>query len=103
MNPERFIAALNPLLSQPLEVGANKDFYTGQPITENTGLRGVLDRLGSGAMNVIPPAGQAMRLSGGGRYDGLEAEKWANYLGVPFYEATPDRMAGELRRRSFEG
>jgi hypothetical protein len=96
-NPLRALGQLNPMFTAPVEAASNTNFYYGNEIGSPT------DRLNALASKMVPPVAIAQRLAGVGRYEGKETEKRANFMGVPYYNVSPEMMQAEMRRRAYQG
>jgi len=100
MDPKRALTDLTPFLKVPLETMVfDKNLFFDSPF-----YGGTPEKISYAARSVAPPLAQAQRLLGlGDRYSGREAQSWANYLGIPVRELSPQVIESEMRRRAREG
>jgi len=99
LDPKRALTDFTPFLKVPLETMLfDKNLFFDQPF-----YGGTPEKLSYAARSIAPPLAQAQRLLGlGDRYSGREAQSWANYLGIPVRELSPQVIEAEMRRRTRE-
>jgi hypothetical protein len=90
-NPgSKVLESVNPLIKSAFELGSGRDVDTGAEVDATQIVR-----------NVVPPAGQVMRLFGAtGRDRERMASSWLSFLGVPAATVTGKQQDSILNRRA---
>lgn len=129
-DPRRFLSNLNPLLRLPIELTGDRQLFSNKkfsqtPVEVSGGPAGaiqpLLEALGYGETgadgkkfvndkayyalrNLLPPLGQAERMSPStptGQEQGNENQQFG-YFGLPIKRVTPQMRAGELTRQQMQ-